>query len=415
MQPHEFPRRVLFCVAGMTPQIVTETLYALAVETDGRPAFVPTEIHVLSTSSGAEQVRLSLLAKDRDQFGRLCRDYGLTGIRFDASMIEVMHDGDGQPLTDIRTPEDNEVAADAITRKIADLTCDKEAAVHVSIAGGRKSMGFFAGYALSLYGRIQDRLSHVLVNERFEQLRDFYFKPKTPVTLLDSKGREVSTADARIHLAEIPFVPLSEGMQKLLVDRKAGYAETVRAWLRSSRQQDVLIIDCAQHAISWGGYRARLSPTHFAIYVWFAHRRKAGLKDGWVSRQDLVRDTETQRDFPRVARRYLKPFAISEKLEQLLDRFDKAGPMLDGAQELDHHLSRLSKKLEEAFDVLAARTIGIEKERIVASDEKDRNRKPRGSGHGGRDAAKASGRNVRYRLRLPVELICIEAPNRASA
>jgi CRISPR-associated protein (TIGR02584 family) len=47
--------------------------------------------------------------------------------------------------------------------------------LHVSIAGGRKSMGFFAGYAFSLFGRTQDRLSHVLVNDPFESFPDFYF------------------------------------------------------------------------------------------------------------------------------------------------------------------------------------------------------------------------------------------------
>lgn len=36
-------------------------------------------------------------------------------------------------------------------------------------------MGFFVGYALSLFGRAQDRLSHVLVSDPFESLTDFYY------------------------------------------------------------------------------------------------------------------------------------------------------------------------------------------------------------------------------------------------
>lgn len=71
MLPHQYPRRILLCVSGTSPQIITETLFALAVETEGRPAFLPTEIRVLTTSKGAEQARLSLLAEDRDMFGRL--------------------------------------------------------------------------------------------------------------------------------------------------------------------------------------------------------------------------------------------------------------------------------------------------------------------------------------------------------
>ena len=40
--PAAYPRRILLAVTGLSPQIVTETLYALAVK--GNPAWVPTEI-----------------------------------------------------------------------------------------------------------------------------------------------------------------------------------------------------------------------------------------------------------------------------------------------------------------------------------------------------------------------------------
>ncbi|MBP6582128.1 MAG: hypothetical protein KA204_01445, partial [Chromatiaceae bacterium] len=47
-----FPRRILLAVTGLTPQVVTETLYALAMER--QPPFIPTEIHLLTTAEGAE-------------------------------------------------------------------------------------------------------------------------------------------------------------------------------------------------------------------------------------------------------------------------------------------------------------------------------------------------------------------------
>ncbi|MBF4102237.1 hypothetical protein INT80_01850 [Gallibacterium anatis] len=50
--------------------------------------------------------------------------------------------------------------------------------MHVSIAGGRKTMGFFAGYALSLYGRAQDSLSHVLVSAEYEAIQNFSIRQK---------------------------------------------------------------------------------------------------------------------------------------------------------------------------------------------------------------------------------------------
>lgn len=40
-------KNILFLVTGMTPQIITETLYALAVDSENSDKWVPTEIHVL--------------------------------------------------------------------------------------------------------------------------------------------------------------------------------------------------------------------------------------------------------------------------------------------------------------------------------------------------------------------------------
>ncbi len=165
MEPDQYPRRILLCVTGLSPQIITETLYALAV--DRQPAFVPTEIHLITTADGAERARLTLLSPSPGWFHRLCNDYQLSGIRFDDRSFHILQAADGQPLEDIRTLTDNEAAADTITAVVRLLTADPAACVHASIAGGRKTMGFYLGYAMSLFGRAQDRLSHVLVSTPF--------------------------------------------------------------------------------------------------------------------------------------------------------------------------------------------------------------------------------------------------------
>lgn len=164
--PHAYPRRILLAVCGLSPQVITETLHALAVER--QPAFVPTEIRLITTSEGAERARLSLLSEEPGRLARLCRDYDLPAITFGFEDIEVLRDASGAPLADIRTPEDNLRMADLITARVRTLTADPGSALHISIAGGRKTMGYSVGYALSLFGRPQDRLSHVLVAEPFE-------------------------------------------------------------------------------------------------------------------------------------------------------------------------------------------------------------------------------------------------------
>jgi len=94
--PQAYPRRVLLAVTGLSPQIVTETLYALAVVQ--RPAFVPTEVHVITTAVGAQRLRLALLSSEPGWFARLCADHGLPAILFGAAQIHVLCDAAGAPL-----------------------------------------------------------------------------------------------------------------------------------------------------------------------------------------------------------------------------------------------------------------------------------------------------------------------------
>ena len=211
MNPERYPRRILLCVAGLSPQIVTETLYALAVL--GEPRFVPTEIHLLTTAEGAEWARLTLLSEEPGWFYRLSRDYGLPHINFTPDSIHLLRAADGRPLVDIRQVADNEAIADAITDKVRALTADPDSALHASIAGGRKTMGFYLGYALTLFGRLQDRLSHVLVSSRFESNQDFFYPTIQERVIYAADQSPLDASAATVMLADIPFVRLRDGLQ----------------------------------------------------------------------------------------------------------------------------------------------------------------------------------------------------------
>ena len=171
--PADYPRRVLLAVCGLSPQIVTETIYALAA--NEHAPFIPTEVHLITTAEGARRAELSLLSDDLGWFHKLCTDYALPGISFNRHHIHVMRDAQERAMDDIRSPQDNLDAANFITAQVRQFSADPNCALHVSIAGGRKTMGFYLGYALSLYGRAQDRLSHVLVSDPFESSWDFFY------------------------------------------------------------------------------------------------------------------------------------------------------------------------------------------------------------------------------------------------
>jgi CRISPR-associated protein (TIGR02584 family) len=274
LQPEQFPRRILLAVTGLSPQIVTETLYALAV-TPSAAAFVPTEIHLITTRTGAERARLALLSEEPGWFHRLCRDYALPTIRFSADTIHVLEDADGQPLDDIRSPADNRRAADGITALVRELTADPESALHVSIAGGRKTMGFFLGYALSLYGRPQDKLSHVLVSAPFESSLGFYYPTPSSHVIEMPGGRLVDSAKAEVTLAELPFVSLRHGLPEALLTGVASYNETVEA-ARRALAPAALQIDLAARRIRAAGKEFSLPPAELALLSVFARRALRG-------------------------------------------------------------------------------------------------------------------------------------------
>lgn len=271
--PADFPRRILLAVTGLSPQVVTETLHALAVAS--APPFIPTEIHLITTAEGAERARLALLSEEPGWFHRLRRDFCLPPIAFDAAHIHILRDAQGIPLADIRSPQDNLACADFISETVRRFSADPDAALHVSIAGGRKTMGFFLGYALSLFGREQDRLSHVLVSEPFEASWDFFY-PTPYEHVIETTGKKLADArDARISLAEIPFVSLRHGLPAALLDGGAGFAATVSA-ARATIGPARIDIDLSQRSVSAAGRNFKLPPAELAMLAVFARRALAG-------------------------------------------------------------------------------------------------------------------------------------------
>ena len=267
MKPvNEYPKRILIAVSGMSPQIVTETLYATAVMEKQNP-FVPTEIHLITTREGARRAKLQLLHSETGKFHLLRQDYGLPEINFSEKNIHIISDNNGNLLDDIKTPQSNEAAADFITHVVNELTRDKNSIIHASIAGGRKTMGYYLGYALSLYGRAQDKLSHVLVTEKYEGLPDFFYPTPTSQVIHDREKIPLDTKEAQVMLAEIPFVRLRSGLPENLLTGKAGFNESV-TFARSVEAEPKLEIDFKKQCFYANGVKVTMTATNFAFYIW---------------------------------------------------------------------------------------------------------------------------------------------------
>lgn len=267
---HDYPRRVLLVVIGKTPQIVTETLYRLTVQTE-RP-FVPTEVHLITTQEGADSARNALLgvADNQGWIHQFQLDFNLPDLGFTNERIHVIRDTEGAFLDDSESTEHNRTASDYITRVIYKLCCDATCALHVSLAGGRKTMSFYAGYALSLYGRNQDRLSHVLVDLPFQSNKDFFY-PRPKPERIEVGNQYYNTHDAKIILSDIPFVRMRYGVPPALLRGEAGYQESVDR-IQQLNAPPVLKFQKSRTRLSINGIDIELKPVEYCYYLWMCQR-----------------------------------------------------------------------------------------------------------------------------------------------
>lgn len=342
-------RRVLIAVTGLSPQVVTETLFALATRV--RDPWIPDQVILITTSRGAENARLQLLSDEPGWFHRLRAEWGLPEIEFNESCIRIVHRADGSPLDDIRDDDDNLRVADEIASIVRGLAARPDLELHASIAGGRKTMGYCLGYAMSLFGRTHDRLSHVLVSAPFEHHPDFYYPSrKTRIIRSLERGHDALDASrARVWLGDIPFVRLSEGMPKDLLGGTTSFSDAVRAAQRRLSPPS-LILRPAQKLVICGDAPVELPPVQMAFLMWFARRRinaaPALLKPKWDGMEE--------------AKQFLGEYRLVVPL--LRDAGSTADRLARGMDKtfFDETNSKLKRSLKEALGALVATPYLIE-------------------------------------------------------
>jgi CRISPR-associated protein (TIGR02584 family) len=206
-------RRVALFVLGTSPAVITETLYALF--TLDVP-FVPDEVHVVTTTVGAQAVDRDVLNGGSGAYWRLLDEHqdrlgGKTPLfDLERTVHLIRSPRQQEALSDIVTLEDNRAAAKTIYQVLRDLKRVPGTTVHASVAGGRKTMSSYMGQAFSLLADPDDVLTHVLVNEPFERTKPtFFYPPRQPVELhADRWPGPVSTAQAELTLAELSVLKL---------------------------------------------------------------------------------------------------------------------------------------------------------------------------------------------------------------
>lgn len=202
---------VLITPAGVTPQVITETVYELFFKYQG---WTPSAVHVVTTATGEASVRARLLGKSgyfdhrrqplppSDAWARLCGEV----LSIAPPPIEITLVGDGPTrLDDIRTPQQDRAFADSCYSLVAKLSVAGAPRLVGSISGGRKSMSAHVMNAFSALARPGDLLCHVLVNPpALESDRDFFY-PTEP-------------ENQKVDLVELAYPQLRSFLVKSLLD-----------------------------------------------------------------------------------------------------------------------------------------------------------------------------------------------------
>ncbi|HWP34526.1 MAG TPA: CRISPR-associated ring nuclease Csm6 [Thermodesulfobacteriota bacterium] len=268
-------RPVALCLAGLTPAVVTETLYGLAVAR--RPRVVPEEVHIITTGAAYPAVVGRLLGP-QGALASLRREYGLPRdrLRCDPDRIRVLCDERGRTLDDIRSGADSRAAGECIRQVVRALARDPTTELHCSLAGGRKTMSALLATALQLYGRPWDRLYHVLVSEPFERVAEFLYPPRRPVRY-DVDGGSVSSRNARVVLVEIPFVALGTVTRQLGYDEMdlEALARELELEATGRLRPEPLVVDLASGRLDIGSRAVPLAPQGLAVYALYAEARQA--------------------------------------------------------------------------------------------------------------------------------------------
>ena len=204
-------RKILIAGMGTSPAVLTETVWALAHQ---KKPVVPDEIVVLTTKSGKDALRTAVMSGAPSVWERLKAALRKEKIAIDGKLvfgdtsIRVIPDENGNEAGDLRTGTDNLRAADFMLGEIRKYTEDTETTILCSIAGRRKTMSALLFSCMTLLGREQDKVYHVLLPPDLEQGVEppFFFPEPGKTYTAKATGKKYKANKVQSELFEVPFV-----------------------------------------------------------------------------------------------------------------------------------------------------------------------------------------------------------------
>lgn len=346
-------KTVLLAVCGLSPQVLTETLYALHQQGQRVDA-----IQVLTTRAGKDACVAGLFRCGDGHWQRYLDEYGLTGdaLDFTPRSLLAVADARGQEMDDIASEEDSERFLRACMEQAFELTRHADQRVLFSIAGGRKTMGACLALAAQCYGRAQDRIYHVLVQPaEFESCRDFFYPPRSP-RLLEVRSREgrpcyMDSAQAEVTLVPMPFFSLRGHLTPNMLRHPENPATLLLSLVREDQPE--LTVDLREKKLVWKKTECDLSAAPLALYALLAlHKQECGCAHHECRRCEICFLTREQ-----ILER-------QSELTRLYQRLSTREPVTSGITALDPeyfaaYRSKINKAIARCFGDFEARRLSI--------------------------------------------------------
>jgi CRISPR-associated protein Csx14 len=351
---------ILLAVAGLSPQVVTETLYALHQQKRSVDA-----VHVITTRRGREAVETQLLSPVRGHYRRYLEEYGISAdaIDFGHANIHTVVDETGREIEDIEDEEDNERFLSKCMEMTFHFTSDDRTSVYFSIAGGRKTMSACLMTAAQFYARPQDRIYHVLVTPEFENSENFFYPPRIPgpVELRDRQGRRhIRESDhSRIKLVHIPFISIRDQLAPDLLRAPADPESLMLTLVRDD--QYGLTVDLAAGKAIYKNQELSLMPARMALFAFFAIRKKNCPHEPAASRRCRA-CTDCYLDFYEISDRQQEITALYRRIARNRDLNVMSDTGITGltAENFNSYKGKLRRDLADAFGLYAAGQLAVE-------------------------------------------------------
>lgn len=355
--PAPYQETVLITTIGTSPSVLTSTIWALA----HHERVLPHRIKVLTTRLGRERLVQQVFTPSPDFGGRtawesLCKSleadgFDLTGrLEFAPSqaylrVFTATPHGQRMPieLDDITSEAENEQVADVMLETLRGMMND-DTRIVASIAGGRKTVSALFYACVSLIGRSNDRIIHVVVNEPFDRADlkpPFFFPTQKCARLAGHDGRAVRARDAKLSIIEVPFVPLADLFPRELGRTPGRFSALVGEYRQAGQRQSLGALRVTVHRsrpeIEVCDTPVVLAPREQLLTIFLAEHLLAG-RPACAGVQDLADAVEHWRP----------QFAATRPRDDLSDwRCKVDGTPLD-EQDIRRALSSLGKKLRAA-------------------------------------------------------------------